>query len=66
MLDTRLPQLLSCTVVQQLKADGRLVLLKLTRSNLDIEVVALVGNFQNLRPSESIDAQSEDKNKQYP
>lgn len=45
-------------MVGQLEADGRFVLLELTRSDFYVEVVALVRYFEDFRPSEAVDAQS--------
>lgn len=58
MFDTRLPQLLGGAVVGELEADRRLVLLELSRPDLDVEIVALVGDFEDFRPREAVDAQS--------
>lgn len=58
MLDASLPQLLGGTMVLQLEADRRFVLLELTRPDLDVEVVSLVGDFQNFGPCETIDSES--------
>jgi hypothetical protein len=58
MFHTRLPQLFRGAVICELEADCRFVLFELSWADFDVEIVALVGDFENLRPSESIDAQS--------
>lgn len=63
MFDTRFPQLLCSPMIRQLEADGRLVLLELSGPDLDVEVVALVGNFEDFRPGKAVDAQSEKSDK---
>lgn len=45
-------------MVGQLKANGGFVLLEFTWSDLDVEMVALVGDLQNLGPGKAVDAQS--------
>jgi len=45
-------------VVGQLEANGGFVLLELPRSDLDVEVVALVRDLQDLGPGKAVDAQS--------
>jgi hypothetical protein len=58
MFDARLPQFLGGAMIGELEADGCLVLFELSRADFDVEVVALVGDFENLRPGEAVDAQS--------
>lgn len=58
MLDAGFPQLLGSTMVFQLEPDCRFVLLKLSRSYFDVEVVAFVGDFQDFGPCEAIDSES--------
>jgi len=45
-------------VVGQLEANGGFVLLELPRSDLDVEMVALVRDLQDLGPGKAVDAQS--------
>jgi len=45
-------------VVGQLEANGGFVLLEFPRSDLDVEVVALVRDLQDLGPGKAVDAQS--------
>ena len=59
VFDAEFPQSLSCTMVGQFEADGRFVLFKFARANLDVESVASVRNLQDLGPSEPVDTQSE-------
>jgi len=58
VLHAGFPQFLGGTMVGQLKANGGFVLLEFTRSDLDVEMVALVGDLQNLGPGKAVDAQS--------
>lgn len=60
MFNAWLPQLLGGFVICQLEADRGLVLLKLPWADFDVEVVSLVWDFENFRPSEAIDAQPEE------
>lgn len=61
MLHARLPQLLGRLMCGQFEADCRLVLLKLARSDLQVEVVTLVRDLQDLGPRETVDSQSENR-----
>jgi len=45
-------------VVGQFEANGGFVLLELPRSDLDVEMVALVRDLQDLGPGKAVDAQS--------
>ena len=58
MFDTCLPQSFSCSMICQFKANRRLKLFKLSRSDLNVELVPFVGNLKNFGPSKSIDPQS--------
>lgn len=59
MFHARLPQFFGGSVICELESNGCLVLFELSRADFDVEVVALVGDFEDLRPCEAIDAQSE-------
>lgn len=58
MFHTGFPQLLGGLVSGQLEADGRLVVLEFTGTNFDEECLTLVGDFEDFRPSEAVDAKS--------
>lgn len=45
-------------MIGQLEANGGLVLLELPRTDLDVEMVALVGDLQDLGPGKAVDAES--------
>lgn len=57
MFNASLPKLLSGAMIGQLEPDGRLELLELPRSNLDVEIVPLIADLQNLGPGETIHLQ---------
>ena len=48
-------------MIRELESNGCLILFELSRADFDIKVVALVRNFEDLRPCEAIDAQSENE-----
>ena len=58
MLYSSLPQALRHLMVGQLEANGALKLLKLSWPDLDVEVVALVGDLEDLGPGKAVDAQA--------
>lgn len=45
-------------MIGKLETNCSLVLFELSRPDFDVEVVALVGDFEDFRPSEAIDAKS--------
>ena len=61
MLHTSFPESLSCLVIGKLEPNGGLVILKLPGPYLDVEIVSLVRQFQNFRPSESVYSEPRDK-----
>lgn len=63
MLDAGFPQLFSSTMIGQFEADRRFVLLEFARTNFDVEIVALVRDFEDLWPGKTIDTQSETHDK---
>ena len=58
MLDSCLPQSLSQTVIGQLEPDGTLELFELARTDLDVEVIPLVGDLEDLGPREAVDSEA--------
>jgi hypothetical protein len=59
VLDASLPKTLGAARMVQLEANGWLKSLELSRAYFDIEMVPLVGDFQNFWPSKSVYAQPE-------
>lgn len=55
VFNANFPQLLSGPMIGQLETNSRFVLFELSGSDLDVEIVAFVADFQDLRPSEAID-----------
>lgn len=49
-------------MIGQLETNGNLMLFKLARTNFDVEMMTFIGDFQNLGPGKTIDAQSGRKN----
>lgn len=56
VFNTRLPEFLSTAMISELKANRRLILLKLAGTDFNVKVVSFVGDLKDLGPSESIDA----------
>lgn len=66
VLHAELPEPLGGAVVGQFETDGRFVLFKFARANLDVESIPPVGYLQDLGPSETVDAQSESRQTNKP
>lgn len=63
VLNTGFPTKFCCPSVGKLEDHRWFVLLKFTRTHLNVEILALVGDFQYFRPSKSINPQSARKGK---
>ena len=64
MFHAGFPEPFGRLVIGQFKADCGLELFKFSGTNFDVEIISLVGDFEDFGPSKSVDAQTiaEDKN----